>query len=162
MNINFTCYALDLRKKEIFCFGDDIAKRVKDINDAQKIQGFMNKTQKNLQRPSLGARIELSDKSLQRSKPVERQRKRPKSRLQRENVSQAKKILKVNFKPQAGSLQFYDSEWKKFTSDPWVLNTVQFGYEIEFWGTPIQRGLPSQEIFQKKKPILLTFKFKNY
>lgn len=45
----------------------------------------------------------------------------------------------------AGSLKLHLAQWRKITSDPWVLQTIR-GYRIEFIRTPIQKHVPNHRL----------------
>lgn len=45
-----------------------------------------------------------------------------------------------------GKLRFFSDVWKKFTCDPWILQTIS-GYKIEFDSYPIQEHIPKEIYF---------------
>lgn len=45
-----------------------------------------------------------------------------------------------------GRLRFCSDVWKKFTSDPWILQTIS-GYKIDFDSFPVQEIIPREIIF---------------
>ena len=49
-------------------------------------------------------------------------------------------------KAYAGNLQYHIENWRKLTSDPWILETVT-GYHLEFDSIPNQTGIPKPPPF---------------
>ena len=49
-------------------------------------------------------------------------------------------------KAYAGNLQYHIENWRKLTSDPWILETVT-GYHLEFDSIPKQTGIPKPPPF---------------
>ena len=45
-----------------------------------------------------------------------------------------------------GKLRFCSDVWKKFTCDPWILQTIA-GYKIDFDSYPVQEHIPKEIIF---------------
>ena len=48
-------------------------------------------------------------------------------------------------KKRAGSLKFHVGQWRKITSDPWVLQTIK-GCKIEFIKEPFQKFSPRSRL----------------
>lgn len=48
------------------------------------------------------------------------------------------------------------SEWHKISSDQWILNTIEFGYEIEFCSKPIQRFLVKEISFSVEEADIVS------
>jgi hypothetical protein len=52
----------------------------------------------------------------------------------------------LSYPPQvSGRLRFFAKNWAKITSDPWVLETVRWGYKIEFSHLPFQSHYKIQQ-----------------
>jgi hypothetical protein len=48
--------------------------------------------------------------------------------------------------PVGGRLGSFASAWHRFSKDPWVLNIVSYGLQIEFMSTPTQRSPPPNKV----------------
>ncbi|KAI9554999.1 reverse transcriptase [Daphnia sinensis] len=48
--------------------------------------------------------------------------------------------------PVGGRLGWFASAWHRFSKDPWVLNIVSFGLQIEFLSTPTQKSPPPNRV----------------
>lgn len=48
-----------------------------------------------------------------------------------------------------GRLMFYARAWERITNDPWVLETIRFGVDIDFISKPIQGEIPPQLALSK-------------
>ncbi|CAC5383917.1 unnamed protein product [Mytilus coruscus] len=86
-----------------------------------------------------------------RARLPERLPKKTKRVLQGE-ISNVNVSVNVSFK--AGTLQTKKNEWKKLTSDKWILETIQ-GYRIEFWKEPFQYTSPKVIDFGKMQNAIV-------
>lgn len=65
--------------------------------------------------------------------------------------------MKVNDKSNffAGSVRFYVENWRKITCDPWIIDTIENGYFIEFEQYPRQNFPPKQISFNENQKELI-------
>ncbi|CAG2236723.1 unnamed protein product [Mytilus edulis] len=147
-----------------YLFGDDVSKKVKDINDAQKkMKGVVNTATSKT--GDKGLQLWLPPRYKQGQRKIPKQQLWPKRHeklpLQRESWLQKPKrqeILEVkNLSPTfiAGSIRFGLHNWEKISYDPWILSLVQNGYEIEFENKPVQFFMPKIMNFDKTEIELI-------
>ena len=55
-----------------------------------------------------------------------------------------------------GEISSHVSNWEDITSDNWVLNIVQFGYDIEFEEVPPECLTKRQIIFNSTEEIMMS------
>ena len=53
-----------------------------------------------------------------------------------------------------GKLKFCIENWRKYTSDPWILQTVS-GYCLEFESTPFQWSIPREITFSDEQKLII-------
>lgn len=59
-----------------------------------------------------------------------------------------------------GKLQYHFDVWKKFTNDPWILQTI-LGYSIEFDCEPFQTKDPKQICFSREQKNCADFEIQD-
>ena len=60
-----------------------------------------------------------------------------------------------------GKIRFHINQWKIYTSDPWILQTVA-GYQIEFDACPIQHIVPKEISFSDSQKELVLMRYSLY
>ena len=46
--------------------------------------------------------------------------------------------------------------WSRITSDQWILNTIEFGYDIEFNAKPVQKFVKKEISFSKSEAEIVS------
>ena len=130
-------------------FGDDIGKRLKDINEINKINKNITGNSKHFRffrgrpfnRPY--SRRGNSYGSFSQCRSYER-RKHHKLWSKQEKVLKVSSLTRKHIKcyKTPGKLKICISKWKKITRDSWVLSTIMV-YQIEFDSKPYQQHIPA-------------------
>ena len=160
----YKSFCRDSQSITTWLFGDELPKSIRDIAQAKRmsVKQFCDKRKFDCPSASTGKRFNSDSGSLnfkRRSDPYRPWRGRgrnyraqsgiKRSNLQSsaENVNSTALVTPlVSYPPQvSGRLRLFAKNWAKITSDPWVLETVRWGYKIEFSHLPFQSHYKIQQ-----------------
>lgn len=147
-------------------FGDDVGKRLKDINEINKINKNITSSygRNSRYRGSFRGRNRfLGRRGYQQRQSYQRVQSRGNRhngyRKQTQWLQSEKKILKVRNKSsktkrKSGKLKNFISNWKYLTKNNWIVSTIK-GYKIEFDKKPVQEKIPVPIKFNNKEKELI-------